>query len=77
MEHKLMSLEEIAEVSVRAIEMEEAGQVEEGNALYRTIPLAPHLAMFVKKYLGAEKLIQMDWNLAEAEAEFGAGWLNR
>ena len=77
MEHKLMTLKEIAQVSVKAIELKQSGKVEEGRALYRTIPLSPHMAMFVKKYWGKDILLQLGWNLAGAEKEFGQDWLNQ
>lgn len=77
MEHRLMTEHEKADIFMKSYELEQAGKVEEGRILYRNIPLPPYLAMFVKKYLGAEGLLQMGWNLAEAEAEFGTDWLNQ
>ena len=76
MEHKLMTEHEKAAIVMKSIEMEDAGQVEEAKALRRTIPLSPYLAKFTKEKLGVEFLLALDWNLAEAEAEYGQDWLN-
>lgn len=77
MEYKTMTLQEKAEISMKAIELEEAGKKEEASTLYRTIPLPGYIAKCVKKYFGADTLLQTGWNLAEAEAEFGSDWLNQ
>ena len=76
MEHKLMTEHEKAEIAMRSFEMEDAGFKEEAMALRRTIPMSPWLAKFTKEKLGAEFLLALDWNLAEAEAEYGQDWLN-
>ena len=75
MEHKLMTEHEKANIVMRSIKMQDAGQIEEAKALRRTIPLSPYLAKFVKEKLGTEVLMELDWNLAEAEAEYGQDWL--
>jgi len=75
MEHKLMTEKEKAEIVMKSIKIQEAGQKEEAKALRRTIPLSPYLAKFVKEKLGVEALMELDWNLAEAEAEYGQDWL--
>ena len=41
----------------------------------KTAPLPPYIAKVIKEKAGAEYLA--GWNLSEAEAEFGAGWLNK
>ena len=76
MEHKLMTEQEKAAIVMKSIEMREAGQIEEAKALRRTIPLSPYLAKFTKEKLGVDFLLELDWNLAEAEAEYGKDWLN-
>ena len=75
MEHKLMTEYEKADIVIKSIKLQDAGQKEEAKALRRTIPLSPYLAKFVKEKLGAEVLKELDWNLAEAEAEYGQDWL--
>ncbi|MDR2702270.1 MAG: hypothetical protein LBB72_07550 [Spirochaetaceae bacterium] len=45
-------------------------------ALFRTAPLPSYLAKIYKEKVGVKQLIESGWNLSEAEAEFGPGWLN-
>ena len=75
MEHRLMTEREKADIAMRSFEMEDAGQIEEAMALRRTMPMPPWLAKFTKEKLGVETLLKLDWNLAEAEAEYGPDWL--
>ena len=75
MKSKLMTEQEKAAIAMRSFEMEDAGQREEAQALRRTKPLSPWLAKFIKDNLGTEVLLELDWNLAEAEAEYGSDWL--
>ena len=75
MESKLMTEHEKADIFMRSLELENAGQEEEALALRRTMPMPAYLAMFFKEKLGAETLLELDWNLAEAEAEYGSDWL--
>jgi hypothetical protein len=75
MTHKLMTDEEIGDVIMESYELREAGKIEEATALHRTIPLPAYLAAIFKDLAGADFLIKGGWNLAEAEAEFGQGWL--
>lgn len=77
MEHRLMTDNEKADIFMKAHELKKAGKKEEASALTRTTPLPAYLAKFAKKYLGRKALIQMGWNMAEAEAEFGSDWLNQ
>jgi hypothetical protein len=51
------------------------GKEDEAMTLFKTIPMPPFLAKITKEKLGVEYLD--GWNLAEAEAKFGSGWLNR
>jgi len=76
-EAQLMTLQEKLRMGVESIELEKQGKLEESKKLRRQIPLAPYLAKFIKDYLGAEALLQMGWNLTEAEAEYGSDWLSR
>jgi hypothetical protein len=43
----------------------------------KQIPLQPYLAKFAKEHFGAEFLIKEGWNLSEADAEYGPGWLTK
>jgi hypothetical protein len=70
-----MSLQEQLQIGMKAIELKKQGRIEEAIRLERSIPLSPVMAKFVKDYLGADVLIQSGWNLYEADAKFGPGWL--
>jgi hypothetical protein len=72
-----MSLDERFEISRKADELEKAGKYEEAMAMNKTRPLSPYLAKILKEKVGVEYLRKSGWNLAEAEAEFGPGWLDR
>ncbi|MGL4209668.1 MAG: hypothetical protein ACRCTY_09810 [Candidatus Adiutrix sp.] len=62
--------------AIRAAEV--AGDYEEASHLMRhVLPLAPHLAMAAKEMYGKEYLIVHGYNLAEADKEFGDGWLDK
>lgn len=76
-EGRLMTLHEKLKIGVESIELEKQGKKEEAKRLSHTIPLAPYLADCIKKYVGAEALLSMGWNLSEAEAEYGPDWLSR
>jgi len=74
-EHKLMTEYEKADIVMKSIKLQESGEKEKAMELRRTIPMKPYLAKFIKDKLGADFLIENDYNLAEAEAEYGLGWL--
>jgi hypothetical protein len=75
MEHKLMTEQEKAKIVMKSIEMEDAGRKEEAMELLRTIPLPPYMAKFIKEKIGVDFLVDSGYNLAEAEVEYGSGWL--
>jgi hypothetical protein len=70
-----MTLKERLSITVRAIELKKAGKIEEGDALMKSVPLAPYLAKAAKEIFGAEALVATGHNLSEAEAEYGEDWL--
>ena len=51
--------------------------MEESEKLRKQIPLQPYLAKFAKEHFGPDFLVKYGWNLKEAEAEFGSGWLTK
>ena len=71
-----MSLDEKLAISNKALDLLDAGDREGYNRLMKTSPLPPYLAKVLKEKVGADFLINGGWNLSEAEAEFGQGWLN-
>jgi hypothetical protein len=72
-----MTLHEKLSLSVKAIELEKQGKLEEAEKIRQQIPMPPYLAKFAKEHLGPDFLIKYGWNLTEAEAEYGSGWLNQ
>ena len=75
LESKLMTEHEKADIFMQSLELEKEGLKEEALELRRTMPMPAYLAKFFKDKLGAETLLELDWNLAEAEAEYGQDWL--
>jgi hypothetical protein len=76
-EKRIFTEEEELAIALRAVELRKQGKVEESMALQKQLPLPPYLAMFGKKYFGAECLIKTGWNLSAAEEEFGPDWLTK
>ena len=74
---QIMSLHDKLAIGVKAIELEKKGKIQESENLHKSIPLPAYLAKWAKKRMGADFLIDNGWNLSEAEAEYGPGWLNK
>jgi hypothetical protein len=73
-----MSLEEHLAIDMEFIAMYESGKEEEALAFHRAkTPMLPWLAKIIKEKVGADFLRQQGYNLSEAEAEFGPGWLDK
>jgi hypothetical protein len=72
-----MTIDEKLAISNKAFELLDAGDEEGYYRLMKTAPMPPYLAKVMKEKVGPEYLINGGWNLVEAEAEFGPGWLNR
>jgi hypothetical protein len=72
-----VTLDEKLAVSNKAFELLDAGDEEGYTRLTRTIPMPPYLAKIMKEKMGGDFLIKGGWNLSEAEAEFGSGWLSK
>ena len=69
-----MTLDEKLAISIKSAELEKAGDKEGALRLMKTAPVPPYIAKVIKEKAGAEYLA--GWNLSEAEAEFGQGWIN-
>ena len=72
-----MTLDEKLAISNRALDLLDAGDREGYSRLIRTAPLPPYLAKIYKEKIGVKQLLESGWNLSEADAEFGPGWLNK
>jgi len=70
-----MTLDEKLARTNRAFELLHAGDKEGYTRLIRSVPLPPYMAKVAKEMKGADFLVDGGWNLSEAEAEFGTGWL--
>jgi hypothetical protein len=70
-----MTDEEKVDKAYQSALLSQAGDEEGSIRLLRSIPLPPYLAKVMKEKVGADFLINSGYNLSEAEAEFGQGWL--
>jgi len=77
MQQRLMTLDEKLAIGMKAHELREAGDAEGASRLMREMPVPSYIAKVMKDKLGAEFVLNADWNLAEAEAEFGPNWLSK
>ena len=74
---QMMTDEEKVDIAYQATMLKQAGDEEGYRHLLRTIPMPPYLAKVMKEKVGADFLINSGYNLSEAEAEFGSGWLSK
>ena len=72
-----MTLDEKLSISNRALDLLDAGDEEGYSRLIRTAPMPPYLAKIFKEKVGAKELLESGYNLSEADAEFGPGWLDK
>ena len=72
-----MTLDEKLDIACRAAALRQAGDKEGYSRLIRTAPMPPYIAKVMKEKMGVDFLINGGFNLSEAEAEFGQGWLNK
>jgi len=72
-----MTLDEKLAISNKACLLWQAGDKEGSSRLTRTIPMPPWLAKIMKEKVGVEFFRDGNWNLSEAEAEFGLDWLSK
>ncbi|GHV76685.1 hypothetical protein AGMMS49942_15060 [Spirochaetia bacterium] len=73
----IMTLHEELVLRIKCNELERQGKTEEAGRIRKTLPLPPWLAEWGKKYMGADFLINGNWDLSEAEEAFGSDWLSR
>lgn len=73
----LMTFEEKEVVLDAIYEANLAGDEAEAGRLMRKLPLAPGLAEIAKDMYGKEYLVENGYDLSEANAEFGDGWLDK
>ncbi len=73
----LMTLAEKAALLDAISDAEHAGDEDEAERLMMKLPLAPGMAKIGKEMYGREFLLENGYNLSEANAEFGDGWLDK
>jgi hypothetical protein len=71
-----MSLDEKLDLSIKSGELRRQGKIAEAEKVLKQAPLPSYLAEWAKEHMGKDFLIKGGWNLSEAEAEFGSGWLD-
>jgi hypothetical protein len=72
-----MTLHEKLHLLIKSQELEEQGKTEEALKIRRRIPMPPYLAKFAKEHFGPEFIMQCEWSMADAEAEYGPDWLTK
>jgi hypothetical protein len=75
-----MTIHEKIELLMKAHEYREAGNAAEAQRIsLEELPMPPYLAKAVKEFSGADFLLKgrYNYNLSEAEAEFGPDWLTK
>jgi len=72
-----MTLDEKLALSDKVATLWQSGDKEGFSRLIRSMPMPPYLAKIYKEKIGVKQLIESGWNLSEAEAEFGPGWLDK
>ena len=77
MAKETMSVSECLAILHRSYALKRAGDIEGATRLKRSVPMPYYLAKVMKEKVGADFLIKGGWNLSEAEAVFGADWLNK
>jgi hypothetical protein len=75
---RIMTLKEKTVIGLKALEAKNRGdEAEYMRIMKEEMPMPPYLAKWAKNHMGADFLIEHGWNLAEADAEYGPGWLDR
>ena len=72
-----MTIDEKLAIACKAAALSDAGDKESASRLIRTAPIPSYIAKVIKEKVGADYFKNSGWNLTEAEAEFGADWLNK
>lgn len=72
-----MTDKEAFEIIQAAHAAEARGDRVAAHSIRLRLPLAPHLAEFMKKEFGAQYLIDTGANLSEVEEQYGTDWISR
>ena len=76
-EQRALTEDEKVDIMMKSFELRDAGDEAGAHKLMTLIPLPSWLAKIMKEKVGADFLIEQGYDLSEAEAEYGPGWLNR
>jgi hypothetical protein len=69
-----MSLDEKLAISMEAVKLKQAGDIEGYFRVMKTAPILPYIAKVIKEKVGLEYVTNSGWNLSDVEAEFGLKW---
>ena len=69
--------EKLREINEALDRAEDSGDEEERTRILLTIPLYPKLAFGAKESMGKERLLELGFNLVEAERAYGKDWLDK
>jgi hypothetical protein len=73
-----MTLHEKLEIAMQSAKLRNQGKKDEAiRLMIEKIPMPPYLAKAAKKVWGADFLIQNNYNMSEANEEYGQGWLTK
>ena len=70
------TLRDFIEANRKANEADDRGDHEEAERIWLTIPADPYYVLAQKKLFGKEAVLEMGWDLTEANLKFGEGWLD-
>ncbi len=70
-----MSQEERDKIFEEAMLAEEAGDSQKSKELLKKVPISAGFAMALKNAVGHEIMREVNLNYADAEAKYGANWL--
>ena len=70
------TLREYIDAKCKWREADERGDEEEAMRILLEIPADPDFVMAQKKLFGKEAVLEMGWDLTEANLKFGEGWLD-
>jgi hypothetical protein len=73
----LTTAQDRAAIITASLAAAEAGDEAEEFRLLRLLPMAPHLVLAAKEVYGIEYVKNSGWDLSEAYAELGEGWLEQ
>ena len=69
--------EKLREINEALDRAEDSGDEEERMKIAKSIPMYPEVARGAKELMGKERLLELGFNLVEAERAYGKDWLDK